>query len=296
MGDKTSEVVEAIIRSLKDGPKSINQIADSAKIEWRTAESNLELLEKENLVEEKTVKNTRTFIYKDQNNFFKLPIPEKIQEIITAIYTKIREFCLKKYKKEPTHTQVYKIIWKLNKELKLNLPIAWYRYGPVCIQVYKGNEIEKKELSSKIISEVKKITEDYCLRSTVDLQRIVYKEANEMLYLAKQEIMDNAFDTESKERLSAMMMDLIKNAPQETKDITTDYVRATLLLGIKIMMPHFDLLWKYITMVVLKQMMNDYYNFQIDYYVDGEINSAKQEIQQVVYELVHSFINEKYSK
>jgi len=299
MGDKAIGAVNAIIRSLKEGPKSINQLAEVAEIEWRTATSYLEMMKKEDIVEERPIGNTRTFFFKDNKNFFKLPVIERDQKIISTIYNNIKKFCKEIYQKEPTNTQVYKILWKINKDETLNLPIGWYRYGPICIQVYKGDENDFKNLTPKQITKIKKITEEYCKLNTDQLQKVVYSEANEELYLAKKDVLAKVVDSQNKQELSLLFMNLLKYVPKETIETTTDYIRASLLLGPSIMMPHFETLWKYIAMVVLRESIHGkdkYYDFDLEPYFDKEIDLAKKDIQETIYGLVNDHVSKKYPK
>lgn len=291
MSDKTQEIVNSIKSQLMDQPLSISEISEKLEINWRTAENYLEILEKLGLVEERNIKNTRTFFYKDKDNYFDLPVKNKDSKLISSIYSKIKEVCLDVYKKEPTKTQVYKIIWKLNNELSLGLPVGWYKYGPCCVQIYKGNEKEEIKLSSNQTNLIKIITKDYCILDNINLQKKVYLDSKKDLYITKEILL--ALDSDNKEELNIILMDLIKYVPQETIETTTDFSRATLLLGWIKTKTIFDIFWKYITMVIFKQTLQFYYEDNLEFYLSEKIEDAKKEAQLSITNLVKSNIKSK---
>jgi len=289
MPETTEDIIDSIKKVLSEGePLSISQVARKAKIDWRTANHYLIILEKIDLVKSYKFKNTVTYFYKDPDNYFKLPIKEKHQKIISTIYAYIKEFCEKKFQKEPTKTQVYKVIWKVNKELKLNLPIGWYRYGPICMQVYQGKERKEKTLEKKEVILIKNITEEYCFLDNIKLQRKIYEEAKEAAYILKEKILEE-------ENVDVLLMDLVKEVPEETREIVTDFIRTTLLLKWGKTRSYFSELWKYVTLVRLKESLREYYD-NVNRYLDEQISSTKKEIQLEIYSLVEHYMKIKYSQ
>lgn len=286
MSDKTQEIIDSIKDILMDKPLSISEISEKLKINWRTAENYLEILKRLELVEERNIKNTRTFFYKDKDNYFDLPIKNKDARLISSIYSKIKESCLKLLKKEPTKTQVYKIIWNLNNKLNLGLPVGWYKYGPCCVQIYQGDEIEQKELKINEIKLINEITKEYCSLDNIALQKKVYSDAENNLYLAKESLLE--FDSGNKEKLNMILMDLIKYSPKETIETTTDFSRATLLLGWDKTRTIFNIFWRYIALVTFKQSLESYYSSSLEIYLDKKIEDAKKEAQLYITNLVRS--------
>ncbi|MBN1214552.1 MAG: helix-turn-helix transcriptional regulator [Candidatus Lokiarchaeota archaeon] len=290
---ETDEIISSIKKVLSEGkPLSISQIAEKTKIDWRTAEHYLSILKNLDLVDELKYKNTRTFYYKDPDNYFKLPVKVKHQKLISTIYYHITGFCKNKFQKEPTKTQVYKIIWKIDKLLNLKLPIGWYRYGPVCVQVFQGNEKNEAKLEKKEINLIKETTEEYCSLDNIELQRKVYQEAKEQAYIIKEKLSE----IENKEELNIILMDLVKAVPQETMEIVTDFVRTTLLLGWNTTRNYFDIFWKYVTLARLKESIKFYYDYNINLYLDSQIESAKKEIKTTIKSLLEHYMDSKYSQ
>lgn len=286
MSDKTQEIIDSIKDILMDKPLSISEISGKLKINWRTAENYLEILKRLELVEERNIKNTRTFFYKDKDNYFDLPIKNKDARLISSIYSKIRESCLKSLKKEPTKTQVYKIIWNLNNKLNLGLPVGWYKYGPCCVQIYQGDESEQTKLSINEIKLINEIIKEYCILDNIALQKKVYSDAENNLYLTKESLLES--DSNNKEKLNMILMDLIKYSPKETIEITTDFSRATLLLGWDKTRTLFNIFWGYIALVTFKQSLESYYSSSLEIYLGKKIEDAKKEAQLYITNLVRS--------
>lgn len=291
MPNKTQKLITSIKNILLDKPSSISEIAEKLEINWRTAENYLEILKNLDLVEEKNIKNTRTFFFKDKDNYFGLPIKNEHSKLISSIYTKIKESCLKLFEKEPTKTQAYKIIWNVNKNLSLGLPVGWYKYGPCCVQVYKGEEKAETPLSPNIIKVINETTKDYCILDNITLQKKVYTDAKNKLYQTKEDLLQ--FNSNSKEDLNLILMDMVKYAPEETIETTTDFCRATLLLGWDKTETLFGEFWKYLTMVVFKHSLTAYYGKELETYIDKKIEDTKKEVQLNITSLVRAYLKSK---
>ena len=91
-------------------------------------------------------------------------------------------------------------------------------------------------------------------------------------------------------------MDLIKYAPKETIDVTTDFARATLLLNWEKTKTIFETFWRYITLVVFKKSLRSYYQDNINIYLTKKIEEAKKEAQLEILNLVNNHTDTKYSQ
>ena len=278
-----------IISFLQEGPNSINEIASKLKLNWKTTEENLTLLKELNRVSEEPIKNKRMFFLKDPNNYFKLPIKTEHKKIISTIYFHIKRYCKELYQKEPTKTQVYKIMWKLNIK---DLPIGWYRYGPICIQPYNGNEEDYQGLTiDKGL--IKETVADYCSKDNIELQNQVYQEANNQLYLTKTKLLTEELE---KEELNLTLMDLMKYASKE--DVVDYFARAVMMQGFTNQLKEyfFEQLWPLITKINLKQDLKFYYQDNIKYYFDEDIQKTKEEAELKITEIISNHLDIKYSQ
>lgn len=291
MAEKKKEVIDSIKKVLSNGPKSINEISEKAEINWRTAEDYLNILKEIGLVYEKEGKNTRTFYLRERDNYFDLPVKYKDKKLISTVYHYIRERCLKIHKREPTRTHAYKILWNLNQKMKFNLPIGWYMFGPCCVQIYSGEEQPQTDLNSKTTQLLKTTVNEYCSCENLELQRKIYDEAKERLYQTKEDLL--RMDSPKKEEINPMLMDLIKFAPKEAIETTTDFARATLLLGWSETRVYFENLWKYIAMLVFQHSLEPCYGYPLDVYFNRQIGNAKKETQLLITDLVRSILADK---
>lgn len=289
MADQTAKILESIKIALRDKPLSISEISEKANINWRTAENNLRILESLGLVFERNIKNTRTFFYKEKNNYFDLPVKNEDIKKINTIYYHIKKFCQKFYNQEPTKTQAYKIIWKINQKLNLNLPIGWYMYGPLCVQEFYNNEPKEINFSNSTINLIEKTTQEFCALDNFKLQKRVYGESDENLYLAKEKLISRTLT--NREDLNSVLMDLIKYAPRETVEVVTDFARATLLVGIEKTLSCFlEAVWKYVALVRWRDSLIAYY-LDLSGYI--KIDEIKKEAQLRILDIVKSHVKSK---
>lgn len=286
MGEKSKEIIHAIIEALKEGPRTITQIADEININWRTAESNLEMLKDIGKVFEIQEGKSRFFFLKDDRNYFNLYVKKDDAKRISTIYALISKFCKKLYRHEPTKTQVYKIIWKINNKLNLNLPIGWYQYGPLCVQGYTGRENQEYEMNQESVAIIKETTKRYGQIENQKLQEMVYEEEKNQLYLAKERLMKGDF--KAKEEIYPILIDLIKYAPKEASEVVTDFARATLLLGWDKTKDIFADLWKFIATISFRDSLEFYYGKNIEYYLSDKIEEKKREAQLAITNLVRA--------
>jgi hypothetical protein len=235
------------------------------------------------LVKEKQEHNSRIFYYLDPDNYFGIPTGK--ENLIKSIYARIKSECNRQFNKDPTKTHVNKILYDVNKKLNLGLPIGWYRYGPFCVVKYKNDEQGKlnDNLSSAIAASVRK----YCPMDNFELQRRVYEEENNPLYMAK----ENLLKATDKAEIHAYLLDIIRHAPLATQDVANDYTRATMLLGWDKTKPFFDLFWKYVTMVNFQRSLD-----ADSLYFEKSVELARSEIQSIIVDLVNAYMDSKYSQ
>lgn len=284
MGEKVASSLNHMLEALREGPLSISDLSKKAQINWRTADQYLKLLESLGLVTERSVKNTKTFLLKEKENYFGLPVRKKHHNKINAIYRAIKKHCLEVYSREPTKTQAYKTLWKVDKELNLGLPIGWYLYGPLCVQTYAGNETLSETLSRKEHRLIKDTVEEFCKCDNFELQNKIYDDANNKLYQTKEKLVKGNYS--DKEDINPALMDLVKFAPPETLDVVTDFARTVLMLGWEKTGACFEWVWKYVSRVSYKESLRFYYGEATDVYFEDKIKDAKKEAQEHIICLV----------
>ncbi len=201
------EFLKSILDSLSAEPKNILEISKDAKTSWESTKNALERLSELGIVikdkrgerdyylinPNPIAKNTNYITY---DTYFNLPINNEDKEKIHTYFSYIKELWNKETGKNPTITQLYKVLAKLNYDLNLGLPIGWYLYGLNSVVIYE-TEIEykkqfviEKETKDKIIEIITKYKEFNKIR---DLKKFQYKEFDKKSYLMKEEILDNFY-------------------------------------------------------------------------------------------------------
>lgn len=281
-----NEIEDKIVDELRTGPKTTRQISDSLKINWATADKYLNYLEGFGIVKYK--ETTRKHFYlKQKTNFFDLPLTKEQESKIKKIY----EIIFKTAK--VTKTQAQKILFQVNKDLKLNIPIGWYQFGPICPMPYEQSLESTHNFNNNQINKIKEITNNYYKIDNFELEDIIYKKENNELYITKKALRS----INSKDDLNIILMDFLKFVPDETKELVTDYVRAVMLIGWDDKTKNlFDLIWKYVAIINFKNDLKKYYDYDIDLYFDEKVKEIENEIDLILNNLVINYGDSKYSQ
>ena len=272
---------------LESGPKSIRKIADK-DFNWRTAQKYLEILEELKIVFSVNKGNKRIYYLYDRDNFFKIPISRQKKDLISEIFAK-----LKKFSPQITKTQAHKSLFELNNKFNLKLPVGWYLYGPICLAQFKGDEQDNAKLTQAQALFLKQTSEKYSKIDNFKLEDQIYEASNNKLYQLKKLLLDKSFE----KNVNLEMMDLIKLAPEQTKDLVTDYARAVMLIGWNHKTKElFNIIWKYIAIVNFKNDIKQFYDYDIEIYFKQIIEEVKSEASKILTSLVTSYGDQKHSQ
>lgn len=284
-------IIPAIINNLKKGSTTLTKLSKAIQINRVTVSQYLDAFQESGMIiKQQNGRETILGLKRYDDSYFELPIKQEDKQVMQTIYTIIRRYCLEVYKKEPSKTQVYKIIYELNKEEKLNLPIGWYQHGPCAVLVYQGNETESNSLN--FTGRIKEKVQEYCKLEPIKLQKLIYKKYNNRLYQIKEKI-----KSANDEDINYLSMELIKLVPLETIDITTDFVRATMHLGWKEMQEiFFNHVWKYISAVNYRESLRSYYGNNITGTLNDKIHEWKEESESLINDKMMEHMDAKYSQ
>lgn len=273
--------VDRVLEVLRSPPKTASEIAKATDIDKRTVQNHLNMLESWNMVE----REGDQYYLHEKGTYFQFPIPIKHQKKMRTFYAAIKAACKACYGKDPTRTQVYKVLWKVNERLELGLPIGWYQFGPCPLLIYEGEEEEETLLSPKEINAVREQAEVYCAKDNLELEHDVYEEAQEELYKLKEDLLRK---DHTKETIKPVLMKLIKTVPYEAVDTVTDFASATLMTNWEKTDIYFVHLWKYLAMIRYKESLRFYYNDAVEHYLDHKIQLAKQDAGSYISGLIRS--------
>jgi hypothetical protein len=282
-----SDIIHSLLSSLKNGEQTLSQLSKSSGINRVTASQYITAFEKGGVVEIKTAGREKLISLKNsEDTYFNLPIKEQEKKVMHTIYSLIRTYCNQTYGKNPAKTHVYKIIYDVMKEKKLNLPVGWYQHGPCAVLIYSGNEESEIKLDYETL--IKEKVEQYCKLEPIDLQKDIYKKYDSKLYNIKEDI---------KSGKEIDPLELLKVVPKETLDLVTDFARATMLLGWeKTRSIFFSSLWKYISLVNFKESLRIYYGDEIEEYLKDKIKERKQEAEEQLDQVIFEYTDAKYSQ
>lgn len=241
------EIIARLLFTLQQGGQSLTEISREAKINRITTAKYLRALEKGNVLLSKQEGREQIFMLKnDPHTHFGLPISKEQRRTFNTYYHHITKFCEEKFHTKPTKTQAYKILWSLNQQLDLKLPIGWYKYGPCADQVFNKNECAEYDLNPAELKIVKETTEAFCDLTNQELQTKIYRESGNKFYIAKDELYNASEDEFDKNRdwLRFQLKELIRHSPQEINDIIHDFANVALLVNWNVMAPIFSEVWE----------------------------------------------------
>jgi len=199
----SNELIEGVYKSLKSGPKSINDVAAGADTNWESARNSLELLKSLGLVIESVDGNKRLFRLKEPclvyggDTLFGLPLTKERSNYISYLFMRIRENWKEETGFFPNKSQVQKVLVKAVEDCKLDVPVGWYKFGMISVRNYdpQGNyPFEVLSNSNKIdecVSDAVNFYKD--CRNSAELKNKQYSTKNNRLYLLKEKLSQIAF-------------------------------------------------------------------------------------------------------
>jgi predicted transcriptional regulator len=229
------EIIPALLTVLHAGAQSLTEISKTSKINRITAAKYLKAIEKgKTLISKKQGRET-IYIHKQHNNaYYKLPVTKEQKKLFNTYYHHIKRLCKEIFNKEPSKIQVAKILWTLNREQKLKLPIAWYKQGPGGLQAFKGNEPEAITIPQEKVHQVKETEAKYGKHHEIKIKTKIYKEHKDQLYITKDEHVSRVKKKINEENdrnwFRNTLRELIKYAPREAIDIIKDFANTALLV------------------------------------------------------------------
>ena len=272
-----------VVEALQKNPLSINEIAEQCNLNWRTAKSYLEELKNINVVFEQQEGTKRVFYLKDINNYFDLPVTKPQEDVILAVFSQIRQVA------SVTKTQALKILYETNKQFGLAIPLGWYLYGPICVKPFT-DQSTSYQLSEEISHFVKETTREYASKTNSEVEDLVYQENS--LYQLKKSILQAPLH----EDINVLLMDFIKEVPQETKELVTDCARAIMLIGwTQETRNAFALTWKYVATIHFKNTLQEHYGYDIRSYF-RQLPQKQQDAQLEILNLVKKYMDTKHSQ
>ena len=286
-----TDIIPVIINTLRDGKQTVSRLSKKTKINRVTLAQYIKAFENAGIIT--SIKHGRERYIQLRSNpdsHFDLPIKEEDNKTLSTIYAYIKETCIKLYNKEPTKTQVYKILF----ELKKPLPIGWYQHGPCAVRIYRGNEKKQITLSKEDRALIEEKVREYCRLTSYELQKKIYSKENNRLYLIKERLL--RLERIKRDELNILLTELLQAIPKEANELAADFVRAALLLGWeKTHIIFRDNFWKYVAMITFRESLREYYGDSIDEYLKDRIEQIREDTKKHLYYMVKEYMDSKYS-
>lgn len=219
---KTSEEIRnAILNSLKDGPRTITEISESVNSNWITVEDYLKRLKEDKKVIE-IVSSPKMKVYRrmDDLAFYGLPFSKEIRERTFALLCLIAKMWRKQTEqKNPSRTVLQKVAVEFIEESKgeIDLPILNFHYGQTLALRYDEkfeNECRNFKLTNNQKILLEKLINKYKRWSAGKSQEEQYKKEGMEFYKTKEELLD-AFSLDNNEDIIKKVLELSVYYPSE---------------------------------------------------------------------------------
>lgn len=304
--------VNKIIKYLSDNPNSdITTITkECSDLNRETIKRVINGLKEDNLIIKTEDKYSLSPMFckvcenKNSITYFGVQLLEKDVSTIYYLFFVIKDTWLRLTGKQPTKTQIYKIISKINDSLSLDLPLVWYKYGQIPPVIF-NSEIDYLKLSTVVDirildNEVKinKLISDNINFNSKEIQRDQHKK-NE-LYDLKDKLLDNIYKDNLDyviDNLDAFLNFTIYDSTLSSyKDNFYSFVYNYYKLDIKtrtqtqykdIFIQVFNTMWDIIAICNFKNDIRNYYiknnmNLEnVDYYFISELIAAKEKFTEL---------------
>lgn len=286
---ETKKIITGIISSLKQGDKSISEVAEDAHINWETAQTYLNILTQTGILEKQTQGNKimYTLLQKQENTLFGLPLSKEKQNIINFIFSKIKEEYKKLHNKDPNRTYMQKTTVEIIKQANLNIPVVWYLYGKICICLYA----EDKEYEFKNFKEMKEIEKiiknnikEYDFESTRKMKEKQYKENS--IYQIKEILNSKLLENRNIQKdFMEFYKEIIQNGLDgETADILNEF--SSLIYENQDLSHLFNEIWRFIALKIASKDLEKYYSIELlNYLFEDRVKEQENIISDIFREI-----------
>ncbi len=302
---ETKDIITRICAVLKQGNKSITEVAKSAYINWETAQNYLNTLTEAGILEKQTQGKKIIYILlqKQENTLFGLPLDKNKQNITNYIFSKIKQKYKKLHNKEPTRTYIQKTTTEVIKQSKLDIPIVWYLYGQMCVQLYsedKEYKYEKFDGMKEIDNAINK-SWIYDNKNTKEIHEEQY--LNNPLYSAKEKLYWQLKNMKNREIFQKEFMFFFGQAIKynidendEVSNVLTDYLSIIIRLDKEGNLQNskarelFDEIWRFIALkVAFNDLKKDYSKEILNYLMNNRIDEQRTIMYELFSRIFDSF-------
>lgn len=309
---KTPEKIkEKILEALNNKPLNAQEISKEINSNWSTVKNYVEELIEEKKIKELTF-GEKNIIYQriTGDTYYNIPITESQRETLKFIfYNAIKENS--KLKGKPIRrTELAKMTYSLNSDLKLDLPLVWYIYGPMPLMIidlqrdYFTEAIPKNadKIKEYIINWIKEKRKD----KVKELRIECYQNSKNELYEIKEKIYQK-LENGDFEELSSLSFDFLLKTVTFNKELEKlverfygiisgimylELQNKNLIIRNKILLS-FDSIWRYIASKMLSSslVLLNYSKEEIEIYLDSAIETKRYHAEEMLKELEERYLD-----
>ncbi len=309
---KTPEKIkEKILEALNDKPLNALEISKQIESNWSTVKIYVEELVKEGKVKEINF-GEKNIIYQKitGDTYYNIPIKPEQRDTLKFIFSNAIKIYRDKTGSDPRRTELAKLTYYINSELKLNLPVVWYIYGPMPLMIidlqrdYSTNFVPKN--SEKIAEYIINWIKDKRRVKVKELMIECYQTSKNELYESKEKIYQK-LEKDDFGELSSISFDFYLNTVTFDKELEPlvrkfhETLSGALYLKLptqnqmiknKILLA-FDSIWRYIASKMLRSSLISlkYSREEIEMYIGPVIETKRYQAEEMLKEFEEKYMD-----
>lgn len=323
MKKSPEQIKQEILRSLEQGPLSIQQISKEIDSNWLTVNKFLSELKNERKVREIVLSDKiKIFRLVREDTYLDIPIKKEYKKLGFYLFQKIREIWQEKTGKIPKNTEVLKTAVEVLERTGLNkeIPTVWYLYGKIPVLKYFPEYGYEKEISSVKVKnldikefdgQILKAVGIFLASSKTQGIRIKqYELYNNQLYQLKEKIISSLINHDfSKEEMKDLSSNLYAYCPSkedasEILRVTQEFVSVIYKLSLiksikkfrKDILETFIGLWRMIATYMFYDSLTQYEKFNDrektrDFYFSDSLYNRISSAEELVSNLSSVYLN-----
>ena len=305
------EIKEKILEALNDKPLNAQEISKVISSNWSTVKNYVEELVKEKKVKE-IFFGEKNIIYQNitEDTYYNIPIKAEQRKILKFIFSNAIRLYKDKVGNDIRRTDLAKLTHYINSDLKLNLPIVWYIYGPMPLMIINLQKDYSTDFIPKNSEKIKEYIIDWIKEKRRDkvreLKMECYQNSKNELYETKEKIYQK-LERGDFEEISDIIFDFYLSAITFNKELEYlvgrfyEVVSGLIYLKLPIkdqmiknkILLAFDSIWRYTASKMLSNslILLNYSKEDVEIYIGSAIETKKYQAEEMLKELEEKYLD-----
>jgi predicted transcriptional regulator len=206
------EIKLKILEALNEKPLNALEISKQIGSNWSTVKNYVGEMVKNGKIKEMQFRGNSFYLKITGDTYFNIPITSKERETFKFIFS----YAIKRYQeiigKSIRRTELSKLSAEINTDLKLNLPIVWYIYGPMPLMIIDLQRDYQTRIIPENADKLKKAIEAWIKNNTRNLIRELrveyYQKSENEVYILKERIYQ-ALESQRYEKIPDLSFQLL---------------------------------------------------------------------------------------